>query len=121
MAVCVCGAGTIEPEAAVTLRCLKTPEILQSQYTCTRTLLYLHHVRVTAVLQIIHNPNNILLVVLGWSFSIDSDKQVCTTHCVTVCTCIRPGTRLSAVVKMSCLVLGLLGDARMTLPVGVPS
>lgn len=31
-------------------------------------------------------------------------------------TCILPGIRLSAAVKMSCLVLWLSGEARITLP-----
>lgn len=31
-------------------------------------------------------------------------------------TCILPGIRLSAEVKMSCLVLWLSGEARITLP-----
>lgn len=36
-------------------------------------------------------------------------------------TWIRPGTRLSAVAKMSCLALVLSGDARRTLPAEEPS
>lgn len=37
------------------------------------------------------------------------------------CTCILPGIKLSAAVKMSCLVLWLSGEARITLPAPEPS
>lgn len=86
--------------------------MLLPQYTCTR----ITHITRPLLCQCHCCLINSLLPIL-----LGSCVGHFVKHCVFVCTCIRPGTRLSAVVKMSCLVLGLLGDARMTLPVAVPS